>query len=227
MADDHPLYRHALKYAVSQVRPDCEFAEAASVAEALGRLQGASGTSLVLLDLRMPDCAGLEGLTIVRSRFPRIRVVAVADSEDGRHVRCALALGAAGCIPKSASMEVVVAALETILEGGTWAPPGAEAAEEPAARGLEDFTPAEMRILMDLQRGRLNKQIASDIGVTEATVKSHLTSIFRKLGVANRTQAVLAVQSLMDSDSCPPLTLRRPLGRRRGRPAAPPAAAAC
>lgn len=201
VADDHPLFRDALKLAVSRVSPDCELVEASNVEQALQHLQKMPNLSLVLLDLKMPDCSGVEGLVSLRARFPGAAVAVVSGCDDPRQVHKALALGACGYIPKSVSMEALVAALETILSGEIWAP--ASAAVEPSAersmRRLGGFTPAEVRILMDLQRGRLNKQIASDIGVSEATVKSHLTSIFRKLGVVNRTQAVLAVQSLMDS----------------------------
>ena len=198
VADDHPLFRDALKLAVLRVSPDCEIVEACTIQEALKRLEEAPPPSLVLLDLKMPDCTGVEGLVAVRARFPLAPVAIVSGSEDRRQIKKALALGASGYIPKSVSMDELAAALEAILSGEIWTPPGADVDVEPALERLGALTPAQLRILMDLQRGRLNKQIAFDIGVTEATVKSHLTAIFRKLGVGNRTQAVLAIQSLME-----------------------------
>jgi DNA-binding NarL/FixJ family response regulator len=199
VADDHPLFRNALKSAVSRISPNCELIEACNVEEALRRLETAPDLSLVLLDLKMPDCAGVEGLMAIRARFPLAPVAVVSAYEDRQQIRKALALGASGYIPKSVSMEVLAAALEAILDGEIWTPLGDDIEVDAPLERLSTLTPAQMRILMDLQRGRLNKQIAFDIGVTEATVKSHLTAIFRKLGVVNRTQAVLAVQSLMDS----------------------------
>jgi len=198
VADDHPLFRDALKLAVCRVSPDCELVEACNVEEALQHLEKTPNLSLVLLDLKMPDCAGVEGLVAIRARFPLAPVAIVSACEDRQQIRKALALGASGYIPKSASMDVLAAALEAILNGEIWTPLGDELEVDTSLERLSALTPAQLRILMDLQRGRLNKQIAFDIGVTEATVKSHLTAIFRKLGVVNRTQAVLAVQSLMD-----------------------------
>ncbi|MGZ3273644.1 MAG: response regulator transcription factor [Caulobacteraceae bacterium] len=200
VADDHPLFRDALKIAVSRIAPHAELVEACTLSQALQHLETTPTISLVLLDLRMPDCAGVESLLAVRARFPLTPVVIVSACEDRQQIRKILALGASGFIPKSASMEALGSALESILAGDVFAPlDAAELAEtEPALERLGTLTPAQLRILMDLQRGRLNKQIAFDVGVTEATVKSHLTAIFRKLGVVNRTQAVLAVQSLME-----------------------------
>lgn len=197
VADDHPLFREALKTAVSRVVPDCVLLEACTIEEALLSLSTTPSPSLVLLDLKMPDCAGVEGLIAIRARFPLTPVAIVSAYEERRQVRRALALGACGYIPKSVSMDVLAAALEAILGGEIWTPPGSDLDGEPALDRLDILTPAQLRILIDLQRGRLNKQIAFDIGVTEATVKSHLTAIFRKLGVMNRTQAVLAIQSMM------------------------------
>ena len=198
VADDHPLFRDALKLAVSRASPDCEIVEACTIEQALQRLERTPAFSLVLLDLKMPDCGGFEGLVAVRARFPLAPVVIVSACEDRLQIKKALALGASGYIPKSASMGVLAGALETILRGEVWAPSDVDTETEPSLERLGTLTPAQLRILMDLQQGRLNKQIAFDIGVTEATVKSHLTAIFRKLGVLNRTQAVLAVQSLME-----------------------------
>ncbi len=198
VADDHPLFRAALKLAVNRVSADCELLEACNIGEAQKHLRETPSVSLVLLDLKMPDTTGVEGLVTLRAQFPFVPVVIVSACEERQQIKKALALGASGYIPKSVSMDVLVAALKSILDGEIWIPSGIDLDEEPGLERLSALTPAQLRILMDLQRGRLNKQIAFDIGVTEATVKSHLTAIFKKLGVSNRTQAVLAIQSLME-----------------------------
>ena len=122
----------------------------------------------------------------------------VSASEEAPTIRRALSLGAAGFIPKSAALPTMVEAIRVILEGDSWAPEVEAAGEEEAdlqAR-IASLTPSQLRILEGLKVGRLNKQIAFDLGVTEATIKAHLTSVFRKLGVQNRTQAVILAQSL-------------------------------
>ncbi|WP_374469409.1 response regulator [Phenylobacterium sp.] len=203
LADDHPLFRTALSTAVRRVRSDARILEASTLSGALDRLRETPAVDLVLLDLRMPDCDGFTGLLTLRAEFPAAPVVVVSASEDDETVRRALAFGASGFIPKSASLETMVEALETVLAGDAWAPavPDPER-DDAAAERIASLTPAQLRILVGLRRGRLNKQIAYEIGVTEATVKAHMTAIFRKLGVLNRTQAVIAAEALMlDSDA--------------------------
>ena len=198
VADDHPLFRSALKLAVAQISADCDLVEASNIRQTLAHLQEKPFISLVLLDLKMPDCTGVEGLLTLRAQFPYVPIVIISASEDRQQMRKALALGASGYIPKSVSMDVLTSALKAILEGEIWVPEGIDLDRNSPVERLGVVTPAQLRILMDLQRGRLNKQIAFDVGVTEATVKAHLTVIFKKLGVANRTQAVLAIQAQAD-----------------------------
>lgn len=196
VADDHPLFRAALRSAVEKAAPDAEIIEHATLAGARESL-GAGPVDLLLLDLKLADCEGFAGLAAVREDWPAAPVAVVSGSEDAGTVRRSLAMGAAGFIPKSATLQTMVEALRAILEGEAWAPevpadPEAEALE----RKLATLTPAQLRILEGLRQGRLNKQIAFDLGVTEATIKAHLTAVFRKLGVQNRTQAVILAQSL-------------------------------
>jgi DNA-binding NarL/FixJ family response regulator len=194
IADDHPLFREALARAVARAMPDAEIEQCASLAAAESALARESAT-LVLLDLKMTDSDGFAGLLALRRAYPATPLVVVSASEEPETIRRALALGAAGFIPKSADLEAMGLALAAILNGETWAPPcGDEVLSAPDHARL---TPAQVNILIGLQKGRLNKQIAFDMGVTEATVKAHMTAIFRKLGVQNRTQAVLAAQSIV------------------------------
>jgi DNA-binding NarL/FixJ family response regulator len=197
VADDHPLFRAALRSAVKKASPGAEIVECASLAEAQEAL-AAGSVDLLLLDLKLSDVDGLTGLTLVRADHPAVPVAVVSASEEPQTIRRTLALGAAGFIPKSAALPDMVAAITAILDGETWAPEVEAAGPEEVdlqAR-IASLTPSQLRILEGLKAGRLNKQIAFDLGVTEATIKAHLTSVFRKLGVQNRTQAVILAQSL-------------------------------
>ena len=197
IADDHPLFRAALKSAVKRAVPGAEQIECGSLAE-VEALLGAHSADLLLLDLKLSDSEGTAGLGRIRATHPQVPVAVVSATEDASTVRKALSLGAAGFIPKSTALNDMVTAINTIMAGDTWAPDVGEAdpAEAELAAKLASLTPSQMRILEGLKAGRLNKQIAFDLGVTEATIKAHLTSVFRKLGVHNRTQAVILAQSI-------------------------------
>ncbi len=197
VADDHPLFRAALRSAVEKAAPGAMIAECASLAEVQTALAEAA-TDLLLLDLKLSDSEGMTGLSRVRAEHPAVPVAVVSASEEPPTVRRALALGAAGFIPKSAALPVMVEAIHAILSGEAWAPDvGAAGPEEGDLEArIASLTPSQLRILEGLKAGRLNKQIAFDLGVTEATINAHLTSVFRKLGVQNRTQAVILAQSI-------------------------------
>ncbi|MEE2849412.1 MAG: response regulator transcription factor [Pseudomonadota bacterium] len=194
VADDHPLFRAALRSAVEKAAPGAEVVECASLAEARAAMV-AGPVDLLLLDLKLSDSEGMAGLAAVRAEQPTVPVAVVSASEDAPVVRHALGLGAAGFIPKSSSLPQMVEAIAAILAGDSWAPDVPEADDDLAGR-VASLTPSQLRILEGLKAGRLNKQIAFDLGVSEATIKAHLTSVFRKLGVHNRTQAVILAKSL-------------------------------
>lgn len=198
LADDHPLFRHALRTVIGCIRPDMVVDEVASLAEARARL-AAAPADLILLDLRLADCSGFTGLETLRAAYPAIPVVVISATEDQATIAAATRHGAAGFIPKSASFDDLRQRL-----GGWLGPAGAGG----AALGDVVISPAQARILARLRRGLLNKQIAYELGVTEATVKKHLTALFRKLGVNNRTQALILTQHYpdigQDSDEADP-----------------------
>ena len=194
VADDHPLFRAALRSAVDKAAPGAEVVECASLAEARAAMV-AGPVDLLLLDLKLSDSEGMAGLAAVRAEQPTVPVAVVSASEDAPVVRHALGLGAAGFIPKSSSLPQMVEAIAAILAGDSWAPDVPEADDDLAGR-VASLTPSQLRILEGMKAGRLNKQIAFDLGVSEATIKAHLTSVFRKLGVHNRTQAVILAKSL-------------------------------
>ncbi|MET3835277.1 DNA-binding NarL/FixJ family response regulator [Brevundimonas sp. UYEF29] len=194
VADDHPLFRAALRSAVDKAAPGAQVVECASLADARAAMV-AGPVDLLLLDLKLSDSEGMAGLAAVRAEQPTVPVAVVSASEDAPVVRHALGLGAAGFIPKSSSLPQMVEAIAAILAGDSWAPDVPEADDDLAGR-VASLTPSQLRILEGLKAGRLNKQIAFDLGVSEATIKAHLTSVFRKLGVHNRTQAVILAKSL-------------------------------
>lgn len=196
VADDHPLFRAAMGSALMRAAPGAAIEETSSLAGAREALaQGV--VDLLLLDLKLSDSDGFAGLVEIRSDFPAVPVAVVSASEDSTTIRRALAFGAAGFIPKSATLDEMVAGLSAILGGDAWFPNlEDDGAVDPMEARIASLTPSQLKILIGLQQGRLNKQIAFDLGVTEATIKAHLTSVFRKLGVQNRTQAVIAAQAL-------------------------------
>ena len=193
IADDHPLFRAALSHAVMKVWPGAEVVEASSAAAARSEL--AAGAEALLLDLHMEDSNGLSVLMDLRQDFPALPIAIVSASEEPRVFAAAQQLGAAAFIPKSAGLDDMREALAAVREGDGWFPPNQIEDDEDLAR-MASLTPAQRRILEAMRKGLLNKQIAYEIDISEATVKAHITAIFRKLGVNNRTQAVLVAAKL-------------------------------
>ena len=208
IADDHPLFREALRGAVQRVLPGVQLHEADSV-DALYALADANpDADLLLMDLNMPGAQGFSALVHVRALHPQLPVVVVSAREEPTVMRRALDHGALGFIPKSADSDVIGAAIGAVLDGERWVPPEAQNVaatsheEREVARRLRELTPQQFKVLQMLGAGRLNKQIAYDLGVSEATIKAHMTAILRKLGASNRTQAVLLAGKLaVDPDS--------------------------
>jgi len=207
IADDHPLFRSALRAAIVQILPGARTIEAETLGE-LNQLVGANpDTDLVLLDLRMPGAQGFSSLIQLRGNFPATPVAIVSAEEEPATMRRALDFGATGFIPKSAGIDQIAAALRTMLDGSVWLPPGfsdadsaTDLADRELAQRIASLTPQQFRVLMMLADGRLNKQIASSLDVTEATVKAHVTAILRKLGLYRRTQAAVLAQNLLRAE---------------------------
>jgi DNA-binding NarL/FixJ family response regulator len=202
IVDDHPLFREALRHALSAGKSKLEISEAGSLDALTAHLAKDDSCDLVMLDLRMPGVQGLSGLIYLRSQYPNIPVVIVSASEEAGIVQKSLDLGASGFIPKSSGTAVIIEAVKTVLDGGVWTPPWAhrEAPVDPEiaaiARRVASLTAQQIRVLMMLKEGLLNKQIAHALDVSEATVKAHVSAILLKLGVASRTQAVIAASKL-------------------------------
>jgi len=201
LADDHPLFRQALRTTVEDIMGDVTVLEAGTLEEARELAEHAD-IDLILLDLTMPGSRGLAGLVMLRGLFPQIAVAIVSANEDIQLMERALAFGAAGYIPKSVSASQLSEALRCILGCATWLPPQARRhtlanSEHQAIIGrLRQLSPQQFKVLHLLAEGHLNKQIADRLGITEPTVKTHVTAILRKLDVRNRTQAVLLLSRL-------------------------------
>lgn len=196
IVDDHPLFRDALKITLQNRLAKASIEAAGSLDEAAALL-AAREVDLALLDLTMPGVQGLSGLLYLRTQFPSLPVVVISATEDRAVARKCIAFGAAGYIPKSSSVATVNEAIDKVLAGEVFLPPEFEGESEPdreaetLAAKLSTLTPQQVRVLMMLSQGLLNKQIAYELSVSEATVKAHVSAILTKLGVESRTQAVI------------------------------------
>ena len=198
IADDHPLFRGAMREAVSGALGSSEIAEAATFEEVTGLLERGREVDLILLDLRMPGVRGFSGLMYLRAQYPSVPIVVVSANDDPDVIRRCMEFGASGFFPKTLGADVLRAAIARVLAGEVWTPPDFDAARKTDAESaamiarLSSLTPQQVRVLMMLSGGLLNKQIAYELGVSEATVKAHVSAILQKLGVDSRTQAVIA-----------------------------------
>jgi len=197
IADDHPLILGALRQAVSGAIEDAEIHEAGDFEGLAAALEAHPDMDLVLLDLSMPGVRGFSGLLYLRAERPSLPVIVVSANEDRAVMRHCLEFGAAAYVPKSLDVASMRTAIRTVLDGGRWTPPDLDAKasgnREASAlvKRLSSLTPQQVRVLMMLSQGLLNKQIAYELSVSEATVKAHVSAILQKLGVESRTQAVI------------------------------------
>ena len=199
IADDHPLFRGALREAITGVFDRAEVAEAGTFEEVSELLErGGSDIDLILLDLRMPGVRGFSGLMYLRAQYPSLPIVVVSASDDPAVIRRCIDFGASGFIPKTLGIEALRQAIARVLQGEVWTPPDVDLTRQSDGEitamiaRLSTLTPQQVRVLMMLSAGLLNKQIAYELGVSEATVKAHVSAILQKLGVESRTQAVIA-----------------------------------
>ena len=202
VADDHPLFRGALREAVSTLFEPADVFEAGGLDDLQALLEREADMDLVLLDLTMPGVRGFSGLLFLRAQFPGVPVVIVSANEEPDVIRRCMEFGASGFLPKTLDVEIMRAAIRRVLDGGVWTPPDvdlsgeADAATRDLVARLATLTPQQVRVLMMLSEGLLNKQIAFELKVSEATVKAHVSAILQKLGVESRTQAVIAASKI-------------------------------
>ena len=204
IVDDHPLFRDALAATIRLAHPDAILHEADGIEAACAALAANRGIDLTLLDLSMRGVAGFDGLITIRARFPRVPILIVSGHEDPRIARDALQHGAAGFVPKAMDKATLTRAIAEVLSGALFLPPGLAEAAPPSERSrkaplperLARLTPQQLRVLMMIRQGKLNKQIAHDLQVGDSTVKAHVSEILRKLEVISRTQIVIDTAQL-------------------------------
>ncbi len=202
IVDDHPLFRGALRQALTAAFKTAVIDEAGSLEELIEQLKAAEEVDLVLLDLAMPGVQGLSGLLLLRREHPDVPVIVVSATDDPATIRRCIEFGASGYVPKSQPVEHIRDAVRSVMSGEVWVPSdvsldGAAANGDRVLAGrLSALTPQQMRVLMMLGEGLLNKQIAFKLSVSEATIKAHVSAILQKLGVDSRTQAVIAISKI-------------------------------
>ena len=202
IVDDHAILREGLAAMLRQAGPDTEVVQAGDGAEGLRIAEARLDLDAVFLDLEMPGSGGMSAIPEFGKRRPDLPVIVLSSSEDPRDVRRALALGALGYIPKSSPPRVLLSALQLVLSGNIYVPPlmlGPAAAAprsggaDPASAGAS-LTERQLDVLRLLGKGLSNKEIGRDLGLSEKTVKAHVTAIFKTLNVVNRTQAASAAR---------------------------------
>ncbi len=202
IADDHPLFRGALREAVAGLLERVDIAEAGTFDEVAELLERGGDVDLILLDLTMPGVRGFSGLMYMRAQYPSVPVIVVSANDDPSAIRRCMEFGASGFISKTLGVEAMRGAIRGVLDGGLWTPPdvdltaGSDAEISELMARMATLTPQQVRVLMMLSEGLLNKQIAYQLGVSEATVKAHVSAILQKLGVESRTQAVIAAAKI-------------------------------
>lgn len=203
LADDHALFRAGMRHVLAQLAQDVQIIEAADCEQALQAVASQDDVSLVLLDLHMPGRDGFAALEVFSRQYPALPIVVLSASEDRADMRRALDGGAMGFIPKSSTAPILVNALQLVLAGGMYIPPAllqapfskdsSETIQTTQSLGL---TPRQLDVLGLVIEGLSNKVIAAELEVSEATVKAHITAVFKTLNVTNRTQAALAVERM-------------------------------
>ncbi len=203
IADDHALFRDGLSMHLERLVPDAEIVHAADYSQAINLLNKDKNFNLMIADLEMPDMRWEDGVAELRRLAPEARLVVISANDDNRNVKRALELGISGYISKRAETKVLTSALQLVLDGGTYLPPSLI---ENANVGLfmdggdrerhKLLTPRQSEVLGFVAEGLSNKQIAYEMGVSEATVKLHINALLRAVGATNRTQAVITAQRM-------------------------------
>lgn len=203
IVDDHPLYSDALESALDLVFFDCDIRKASNLSEALEAAESGFDPELVMFDLKLPDVTGISGFVSLRRSLPDARILVISSLASFDLVQSLLREGAAGFLPKDTSARALRSVLAEIISGRTYVPKDfqqPESSERDALASaldhpkLADLTPQQQRIMRLICCGKPNKQIAYELSLAEATVKAHITALLRRLGVRNRTQAVVMVE---------------------------------
>lgn len=199
VADDHPLFRDAITHLLKRTVEQLSICQVDSFEALTRELEENELPSLVLLDLKLSDTQGLDGLLILKKQHPSLPVLVISAYDDASVVRMAMQYGASGFVPKSLDMERMATVIQAVLDGDMWFPETSAPSDNKDSghtSAFDELTPAQLKVLALLRDGKPSKEMASIMSVTEATIKAHLTVIFRKLKVKNRTQAVVVANEL-------------------------------
>jgi len=194
IVDDHAFIHETLAAVVRKAVAGAAVRAADTLEKGIAQARALPRRSLVLLDLGLPGCSGIESLTRFREALPKLRITVVSAVEESRSVHEAFDAGAVGYIPKSTSPSVMVAAIRLIAEGGTYFPP--ELMNLPPETAKADLTDRQTAVLRLLVKGLGNQQIAEKLDISENTVKQHTHAVYSALKVSSRTQAVVAAARL-------------------------------
>ncbi|WP_225011246.1 response regulator transcription factor [Novosphingobium percolationis] len=195
VADDHPLFRQALALAVNAAAPGARVVEAGTLAAAAKAASEAPDLRLITLDLKMPGAIGYSGIALLHAERPEVPILVVSSAEGANAAEEARAFGAIGFLRKDADLARIEQTISAALGGTPLAPKQADPVDK-VRNEVAGLTPTQLKVLLAVLDGKLNKQIAHELGMSEATVKAHMTAIMRKLDVRNRTQAALVARSL-------------------------------
>lgn len=205
IADDHPLFRAALKQAIRKISTNAKIMEVSSLGEASSILAAEDNINLLLLDIHMSDSDGFAGLIMYKQAYPLTPIVIVSASEEPEIIQNAIEFGASGFIPKSADLSIIREAINTVFEGQSWWPHDVglnqlgthnSSAFSESSKLFSTLTPTQSKVFMAIAEGLLNKQIAFKMDISESTIKTHITAIFKKLNISSRTQAVIFAKDL-------------------------------
>lgn len=202
IADDHALFRDSLSRQMEQINPECIILQASNFNQALKFVETDNKIALVVMDLDMPDMNWQEALKELKAKAQNAKFVVVSAGEDTATIRKSLELGVSGYISKRSEPEVLNNALRLILEGGTYLPPSVlqptagTIVQDSQYRTGKTLTHRQNQVLGLVAQGLSNKQIAYEMGVSEATVKLHINALLRSVGATNRTQAVIMAQKM-------------------------------
>lgn len=206
IVDDHPLYSDAMSHALTLALSDCDITVTRTLHETFDFLDASNQPDLVLFDLKLPDVTGISGFIELRKRIPNARILVISSLESYDLVQSLLEEGAEGFLPKDTSASNLRKVIAEITSGRRYVPKKySQVRDEGAPRycafqetpELSNLTPQQVRILKLICVGKPNKQIAYEMSLAEATVKAHITALLRRLGVRNRTQAVVMVEGAM------------------------------
>lgn len=203
IADDHALFRDGLSVHLEQIDPKAVIFQAGNFSQALKIADDEKKLDLIIMDLDMPDMNWEEAIKDIKEKSQDARFVIMSASEDGRNIRKSLEYGVCGYIPKRSDTKVITGALKLILDGGTYLPPsvleqnsGSNSAHASESSNGKKLTNRQSQVLELVAQGMSNKQIAYEMGVSEATVKLHINALLRAVGATNRTQAVIIAQKM-------------------------------